>query len=459
MSQNGVRMIRVFVAASCLAGMLLLSGHLASAQEPDKEQNKAPAPAASTSPVATTLSRVVAAGLSGEETDQDPSESPDDQTGTGQGQTVATLNSDHMIAMKDIVRNHLLYGVSFTERIAGTNLSRGSLNIWNPYLGFLGRLGRTKYVLQYAPTISKRWLEDGGPRAYHSTSLFLTRELSRKWEAGFGVNSGFGEYGLSLTQDNFRPVSGVPVIDPIVIQPGLTETILNVAELNLRWRPTQRRSFSFSTSEVYRNAVHLGHNNLATTRVHFDQTLSRRTAFLAYGEAGKNFNLVPCTTYGGGAGVLMKMSRSTSLRVTVGPEFASGGCPTRKDIKTNAALVIPYGTRSSLYIAFDRDFNNLFVSPQVQSRDSIAGGFHKSTARGTSLRVDLGYYDVRQCCGQASFHSFFASPVFSWPIVRTLTFVADYRFFSDKEINQLAFGRNQFLLTLQWKPKSARESR
>lgn len=459
MSQNRLRLIRVFVAASCLAGMLQLSSHLASAQEPDKEQNKAPVPAASASPVAA-LSKIVAAGLSGEETDQDPSEAPDDQTQTGAGQTVAKLNSDHMIALKNILRNHLLYGVSFTERIAGTsNVSRGSLHIWNPYLGLLGRLGRTKYVVQYSPSISQRWIENGGPKAYHSTSLFLSRELSRKWGAGFGLNSGFGEYGLSLTQDSFRPGPGVPVINPPVIQAGLTSIFVNDAELNLHWRPTMRRSFSFSTSEVYRNAVHGGHNNLATARVHFDQTLSRRTSFLAYGEVGESFQQVPCRTYGGGAGILMKTSRNTSLRVTAGPEFASGGCPTRKDIKTNVSLVLPHGSRSSFYIAYDRDFNNLFVSPQVQSRDSIVGGYHRSTIRGISLRADLGYYNVRQCCGQAPFHSFFVSPLFSWPIVRTLTFVANYRFFSDDHINQLSYGRNQFLLTLQWKPNSRRESK
>ena len=457
MSQSKLRLIRVCVATSCLAGMLLISGHLASAQEPDKEQNKAPAPAASTSPVAT-LSKVVAAGLSGEETDQDPSEAPNDQTGIGQGQ-VATLNSDHMIALKDIVRNHLLFGVSFTERIAGTsNVSRGSLHLWNPYLGFVGRMGRTRIVIQYAPSISQRWLVNGGPKAYHSTSLFASRELSRKWGLGFGMNSGYGEYGLSLTQDSFRP-GPVPVINPPVIEPGLSNILVNDAELNVQWRPTMRRSFTFSTSEVYRNAVHVGHNNLATTRVHFDEKLSRRTSFLAYGEFGESFQLVPCKTYGGGAGILMKTSGNISFRFTAGPEFASGGCATRKDIKTNTSLVLPYGPRSSFYIAYDRDFNDLFVSPLVQSRNSIVGGYHKSTVRGISMRVDLGYYNVRQCCGQVPFHSIFVSPLFSWPIVRTLTFVANYRFFSDPQINKLGYGRNQFMLTLQWKPKSARESR
>ncbi len=459
MSQNKVSLIRGLVTVSCLA--VMLSSRVAVAQEPDKQQNKAPTPAASTSPVAT-LPKIITGGLSEDASDQDPSQVPNDQTQPGdpQGQSVATLHSDHVMFMKDIIRNHLLYGVGFTARIAGTaNVSQGSLNIWNPYLGFMGRLGRTRFVLQYAPTISQRWSESGEPKAYHSTSLFLTREFGRKWGAGFGVNSGFGEYGLSLTQDNFRPVSGVPVINPTVIQTGLTNIFVNDAELDLNWRPTMRRSFTFSTSEVYRNAIHAGHNNLAIMRVHYDQTLSRRTSILAYGEVGESFELAPCKTYGGGAGVLIKTSRNTTFRVTAGPEFASGGCATRKDIKTSATLILPYGQRSSFYIAFDRDFNNLFVSPQVQSRDSIVGGFHKSTIHGMSLRTDLGYYNVRQCCGQVPFHSFFVSPLFSVPIVRTLTFMANYRFYSDRQINQLSYGRNQFLLSLQWKPKSGRESK
>ena len=454
MLQDRLKLTPVFVAASCLGGILLLSSHWASAQEPDKGQNKAPAPAAATSP----LPKVVAAVLSGDEIDQDPSEAPNNQAGTDPGQ-VATLNSDHMISLKDIVRNHLLYGVSFTERIAGTsNISRGSLHLWNPYLGFLGRLGRTTFVLQYAPSISERWLVNGGPKAYHSTSLFVTRELSQKWGMGFGLNSGFGEYGLSLTASSFRPAP-VPIINPPLIQPGLTNIYVNDAELNVHWRPTLRQSLSFSTSEVYRNAVHVGHNNLAAQRAHYDQMLSRRTSFLAYGEYGESFQLVPCKTYGGGAGLLFKTGQNISLRLTAGPEFASGGCATRKDIKTNSSLVVPYGKRSSFYIAYDRDFNDLFVSPLVQSRNSIVGGYHWSMVRGISLRLDGGYYKVQQCCGQPAFHSGFVSPLFTWPVVRTLTFLANYRYFSDKQIDLLGYGQNQFMLTLQWKPRSRESSR
>jgi hypothetical protein len=459
MSQDRLRLIRLSVAASCLTVMLQLSSQLALAQETDKEQNKAPVPAASASPVAA-ISKVIASGLSEDATDEDPSFEHNDQTQPDDSQSVATLHSDHLIAMKDILRNHLLYGVGFTERIAGTaDVSHASLNIWNPYLGFMGRMGRTKFVLQYSPTISQRWIQNGGPKAYHSTSLFLTREFSQKWGASFGLNSSFGEYGLSLTQDSFRPVTGVPVINSPVIQAGLTNIFVNDSELNLHWRATMRRSFSFSTSEAYRNTIHLGHNNLTTNRVHFDEALSRRTTFLAYAEAGESFQLVSCKTFGGGAGMLMHTSRSASFSFSVGPQFASGGCATRKDIRVTSTLILPYHARSGFYLSFDRDFNNLFVSPLVQSRDSIVAGFHKSTVRGISLRADVGYYNIRQCCHQAPFHSIFVSPLLSLPIVRTLTFMANYRFYSDRQINQLSYGRNQFLLTLQWRPKSARESR
>jgi hypothetical protein len=385
-------------------------------------------------------------------------------------QYVPSLNGDHLYTLGNTPSHFLLYGTDISQawdsRINNTNPAiQGNLTVWNPFLGIMGSTERTQYIIQYSPTMTHFYGQPGlGTEAFHDGSLFITSEIGRAWGWDFHLDSQYGVDALRLLSlGSFQAVSGVPVINPnsfILSSPDLRNITRNSGQADLRWRPTQRSQLKFGFGYQYMEefAIHQ-HSNYGDFRVDYEQDITQRFRLLGYGDVSRLYNqsqnvtqhLPPCTTYGGGLGVGVDVTRRVAFQVTAGPVLGVNGCLTGQGVAANGNLIVRTSQSSTMYVAYERFFNTPVVTTQTLSRDSLVAGFQKNSGRSLIYRLDGGYYRVGVCCGLTPFNGYFIAPQVGYVLTRTTQLLFSYRgYLLDQAPQNL--GRHQVLFTLDWRP-------
>ncbi len=381
---------------------------------------------------------------------------------------VPSLNGDHLYTLGTVPRRFLLYGTNISEayddRINNTNPAvHGNLTLWNPFIGIMGSTERTQYIFQYSPTLSHFYGLSFGTQVFHDASVFVTSEFNRAWGWDFQMNSQYGVDALRLLSlGSFQAVGGVSVINPnsFILSPDLQDIMRNSAVVDLRWHPNERRQLKFSFAHQYMDslATHF-HSNWGDFRVDYEQAITQRFRFLSYGQVGRLYNqsqspnqhLPPCTSYGGGLGLGVDVTRRVAFQVSAGPQMGSQSCLTGQGVAANGNLIVRTSQTTTMYVAYERFFNTPVVSTQTLSRDSLVGGFQKNSGRSLVYRLDGGYYRVGVCCGLSPFHGYFISPQVGYVITRSTQVLLNYRGYYLDQIPQNV-GRNQVLFTLAWRP-------
>jgi hypothetical protein len=382
---------------------------------------------------------------------------------------VPSLNGDHLYTLGTVPSRFLLYGTDISEaydsRINNTSPAiNGNLTIWNPFVGFMGSTEKTQYIIQYSPTMTHFYGLSLGTEAFHDASVFITSEINRAWGWDFQLNSQYGVDALRLLSlGSFQAVSGVPVINPnsfILASPDLRNIMRNTAQADLRWRPTQRSQLRFGFGHQYLEEFAIRqHSNYGTFRVDYEQDITPRFRLLGYGDVSRLYNqsqnvtqhLPPCTSYGGGLGVGVDVTRRVGFQVSAGPVLGVNGCLTGQGVAANGNLIVRTSQTTTMYAAYERFFNTPVVSTQTLSRDSFVAGFQKNSGRSLVYRVDGGYYRVGACCGLTPFNGYFISPQVGYVLTRTTQLLLSYRgYLLDQAPQNL--GRHQVLFTLDWRP-------
>ena len=382
---------------------------------------------------------------------------------------VPSLNGDHLYTLGNAPSRFLLYGTDISQawdsRINNTNPAiQGNLTAWKPFLGIMGSTQRTQYIIQYSPTMTHFYGQTGlGTEAFHDASVFITSELSRAWGWDFQMDSQYGVDALRLLSlGSFQAVSGVPVINPnsFILSPDLRNIVRNGAQVDLRWRPTQRSQLKFGFGHQYLEsfATHL-HSNYGDFRVDYEQEITQRFRFLSYGQVSRLYNqsqtvaqhLPPCTSYGGGLGVAVDVTRRVGFQASAGPVLGVNGCLTGQGVAANGNLIVRTSQSTTMYVAYERFFNTPVVSTQTLSRDSLVAGFQKNSGRSLVYRLDGGYYRVGVCCGLTPFNGYFIAPQVGYVLTRTTQLLLSYRGYLLDQAPQ-NFGRHQILFTLDWRP-------
>jgi hypothetical protein len=381
---------------------------------------------------------------------------------------VPSLNGDHLYTLGTVPRRFFLYGSDISEaydgRINNTNPAiHGNLSIGSPFVGIMGSTERTQYIFQYSPTVAHFYGLNLGTQAFHDASLLVTSEFNRAWGWDFKLNSQYGVDALRLLSlGSFQAVSGVPVINPnsFILSPDLQNIVRNSALIDLRWRPSARSQLKFGFGHQYIEsfATRL-HSNYGDFRVDFEEAITQRFRFLSYGQVSRLYNqsqtvnqhLQPCTSYGGGLGVGVDVTRRVGFQVSAGPVLGVNGCLTGQGVAANGNLIVRTSQSTTIYVGYERFFNTPVVSTQTLSRDSLVAGFQKNSGRSLVYRVDGGYYRVGVCCGLTPFNGYFISPQVGYVITRSTQILLNYRgYYLDQTPQNL--GRNQVLLTLEWRP-------
>jgi hypothetical protein len=377
-------------------------------------------------------------------------------------QYAVALNSDRLIQLGTGPRFRFLYWSDFTEaydnRLNG-GPSAGSVSVWVPTVGFMGHNERSEYLFQYSATVSEVNNPVSNLAAYHNGAFTARGDLTRDWGWDISLGSRYGVDQLRLLSGlSYGVFGGVPVANSGAAAIVLgTQPILNTDEsLGLHWQITERNRLSLSGYHSYYSLLSAApsHTNSSGFSADFGRSLSRRVTFHAYGADGYSFGVVPCTFVDAGLGLDVTASARLSFQVRGGPSFGSLRCTTRRGENYNGSAVYRLTATSSVYLAAARVLNSPVLLPRPQTQDSFSSGYARQVARNVQLRLDSGYVRIEDgvIVNSGSGHGYFVSPQAQWQFARSFSLLGSYRHVYQR-YGLTGLGRNQVLITLEWRPQ------
>lgn len=389
---------------------------------------------------------------------------------------VLLLGSDQVVTLNEKIRHRLLYGMSLSAGyddgiVPGQTPTGVVYTQWNPRVGFLGQRPRFEYIFQYAPSVSYFSRSVVGTRLNHETDLHMRGEFNRGWGWDFGLTGRYGSYAASLLSPfRFTTVGGVAAVDPNRVIPDEIGNRLDTqATLGLRWRPSLRTTVTLGGSHNYAARFETkgfalpGHLNRSAAALTVEHAITRRVGVVAVADATRSFGAaVPCVRYGGSLGLALHPTRRLDLFGAVGPEFGNASCLGNRLVAYHGFGTYRISSIWTFYAAGQRSVAApvrlagavLTANVRDQITQNFAAGIARQAVGGRlQLRLDAGYLDTQFGLGGLIRleHGTYVSPMIGWRLTPTLTAVATYRRVF-QSITGLTQGRNQFALTLDWRP-------
>ncbi len=323
--------------------------------------------------------------------------------------------------VRNPAQHYLLYGLSVSGNFEHDTASGApSDSLWtsalSPYLGLMSRTRTGFYTLQYAPTIVPYDAQTNTASAFHNLAFDATGKLTRRLTWNFDVHGGYGGEVSHLTGNlNSQSVAGgVPVVDPSYasLQPFSGNSLDASGSFAIGYQLTPRETVGVTLSNNYFTFLNSGasqvpnlHTDTATVGVSFDRRLSERATLRAYASESHVFsNLLPCSSFSGGLGLLSKPVRALSVDVGAGPSTGCGAGSFNFHGTVGASVY----KQMQLYVGGARQLNTAY---RLNSRweSNVVGGagrrFHNA-----DLGFDAGYYHGQPLGLAAPSEGYFISP-------------------------------------------------
>ncbi len=227
----------------------------------------------------------------------------------------------------------------------------------------------------------------------------------------------------------------------------------------MRWQATRKRSLVAIAERTYASPGDSGSILSARTAVNYDAT--PLVTVLSYGQV-HHYDSVgyDCTSYGVGAGLRERLSRSTTLNVAAGPEFGSSGCGQRLAVYYSGSIQRTLSRRVAMYVAAARDQDAYYLAGS-RWVDTVVGGISKKTSASTLIDVHGNY--VRSSGGQGpapAYSGYLISPEFKWRTDRGLSATVSYSHFHRNEAGVAdappGLNRDWVSLVLTWRPATVK---
>jgi len=169
---------------------------------------------------------------------------------------------------------------------------------------------------------------------------------------------------------------------------------------------TVNDSYSAFTFSPANPATPNMHSDMATLGLTFDEAISQRVTLRAYGAQSHLFsNLLPCSSFSGGLGMLFQPSRTLGVDLGAGPSTGCGAQSANFHGTVSGSL---HKNQIHFYAGASRQLNTLY---RLNSRweDDAMGGVGRSF-RSAELGFDGGYYHGQSLGLLAPSQGYFLSP-------------------------------------------------
>src|SRR5207245_855703 len=211
--------------------------------------------------------------------------------------------------------------------------------------------------------------------------------------------------------------------------------------------------------------IHVNRSNFTLGMQH---AVSRRWALTAAANGIHRYGAtVSCTHYGALFGVAVHPNSRTDLAVSVGPELGDTGCIQPRLVTYQGFATVHLTRHWSVYAAAERSTSAPIFLPAApagasldQLTHTVAAGVMRDAIGGhLEMRLDGGYISTEGGTRIRPFNTQgkFIAPQVGWRLTRTLGTSATYRRIYQLS-NAINGNRNQFFVTLDWRPDAPEKS-
>src|SRR3989454_811247 len=211
--------------------------------------------------------------------------------------------------------------------------------------------------------------------------------------------------------------------------------------------------------------IHVNRSNFTLGMQH---AVSRRWALTAAANGIHRYGAtVSCTHYGALFGVAVHPNSRTDLSVSVGPELGDTGCVQSRLVTYQGFGTVHLTRHWSVYVAAERSTSAPIFLPAAPAGSSLdqlthtaaAGVMRDAIGGHLEMRLDGGYISTEGGTRIRPFNTQgkFIAPQVGWRLTRTLGTSATYRRIYQLN-NAINGNRNQFFVTLDWRPDAPEKS-
>ena len=162
-----------------------------------------------------------------------------------------------------------------------------------------------------------------------------------------------------------------------------------------------------------------------------------------------------CTSFGGGAGVLIRVNQAVALSVEGGPQLSSQGCGGGVSANFSGSLAVNLTQHDRFYVSASRLFATAYQTSGVWE-DTAAGGFAKDIGR-LRFMTDAGWVRAEQRPPVPTYNGYFVAPRVIYRLTESLGVSAAYRKFYGSGGLLLGDSTASFAaVSLDWHPAGKR---
>lgn len=380
------------------------------------------------------------------------------------------LSGDEPSRPMPLAHYQFIYGAS-TSAIyqSGNTLSSGGTEAGNsviasPFIGLLGRTRTGSYRLDYTASVGAYNSLGQSQTAFHQLSMSIDGMFSRRWSWGLSASSGYGSQVARETAPlAFRFLANAPAPDAsnAVINDLATNLLSSQFSGTLGWLASPQSHISLSLNGAFTStdgarpsaASAIATQSISTgARLQYERTISSTLSWRGYGQMEHTLGGLPCSSFGGGAGLSYTPNRRLTLSGEAGPEHSGPNCGGQQSVNFNANAGFKLDQRTSIAANVSRVFTTLY---RLNSRweDDMSGEISRQF-ESFEVGVDGGFVHGQPLAiGLPAYRGYFFTPRISRKLTRTLAMTFEYRRFYGSALSSASGNASYAMFSLQWSPK------
>jgi hypothetical protein len=349
-------------------------------------------------------------------------------------------------------------------------------------LGTTGTLGANGFVgptIGVAVPLTRRLIWDVSVSVGYGAqaSRFFESIETPGCDANCGGSAGAQDYlALSQLQDDAFGASAIqlpaqvatlPLARPeslvILSSTNATQTLGVYGSTGLRWMLSPRRSVQvrISHSEGELLTGNPQSNDIASARIIDGHRINERTIAYDYAQYHHYFQMIGCSSYGGGGGASRYLTRSMSFSGEAGVELSQQSCGAGQRWSANYSgnLFARLTKTTRLSVGGGRDMSATYL-PGSRWSDSVQASMRQEIGGRASAIVSFGYLRSAMSSSSEVYEGTVAWGRLFWRIARQLYAGASYAYFDSTVKNgplgQHGFYNNTVAVSLSWRPPAHR---
>ena len=327
--------------------------------------------------------------------------------------------------------------------------SSGAASILQPYMALYDAGQRTKFMLQYSPTIDLYSDQQWDGRILHRGILNFGHLLTQRWAWYFTARATEGPEALG-------DIENLAIVEPLGYQLFAlpTRTLLAVkASTSLTFRRKPRQEFAIRANDYYSEIQQGPRNDAVSVRVQMTNGFGSNSDWFSYVQAHRYLSQ-DCTRVGMGNGFGVGIGPGLRFVAEGGPEIGVGNCVIRVSATFRGYLFYRFSPTTLFVAGASRELTEPYL---MQSRwfDDYSARVQQRVSRSTLFGVGGSYVRSADLEGATypNFHGFMFFSRLRWRVTSSLSLVGSYQIF-DREAAAPGFPdrRSWGIFSFIWHP-------